>query len=294
MANRRMISQEVICCDDFLDMPFEAQALFFQLQIKADEYGFVQSPRGVLRMMGVKQEALETLIEAGFIIRFHSGVIVMTHWNRANTRRADRQHEVQFPDEFKQLRTDKLGVYHLLEDGEMERDSNGNPMSSQWEPDVIPSISYSTSISTSPINSINPEDTTPPPASSSSYPRARAREGDRDDDHDDGEEDGLRAFLTGTGFLAGSEDRLLAYRNQLPDDVIRFGIEQAILYNARSAKYCMTILDGYIANKLFTLDKVRQFERVRDRQTPRDDKSTRARFMLGMRDGSYADENDFY
>ena len=58
MAIRRMIHQDVICCDDFLDMDFEAQALFFQLQIKADEYGFVQSPRGVLRIMGASKKAL--------------------------------------------------------------------------------------------------------------------------------------------------------------------------------------------------------------------------------------------
>lgn len=127
MANRRMISQEVICCDDFLDMPFEAQALFFQLQIKADEYGFVQSPRNVLRMMGVKPEALTALIDSGFVIRFHSGVIVMTHWKRANTLKNDRANPIAFPDEFRQLREDEKRVYHLVESDGIQR----NPMESQ-------------------------------------------------------------------------------------------------------------------------------------------------------------------
>ena len=178
MAVRRMIHQDVICCDDFLDMSFEAQALFFQLQIKADEYGFVQSPRSTLRMMGASNEALESLIDNGFEIRFHSGVIVMTHWNKANTRRADREAKMRFPDEYNQLHLDEeTGLYSM-------RDDNGKPASSQWEPTVIPSISNSNSPSNSP--SVNRAESkagarTSPSMSSSEEPRARTRE-DRDID----------------------------------------------------------------------------------------------------------------
>ena len=178
MAVRRMIHQDVICCDDFLDMSFEAQALFFQLQIKADEYGFVQSPRSTLRMMGASNESLETLIDSGFVIRFHSGVIVMTHWNKANTRRADREAKMRFPDEYNQLHIDEeTGLYSM-------RDDNGIPASSQREPTVIPSISNSHSPSHSPsVNQAEAGAGASASSSSSVEPRACARE-DMDADVD--------------------------------------------------------------------------------------------------------------
>lgn len=144
MAVRRMIHQDVICCDDFLDMSFEAQALFFQLQIKADEYGFVQSPRSTLRMMGASNDSLESLIDKGFVIRFHSGVIVMTHWNKANTRRADREAKMRFPNEYNQLTLDEETGLYLM------RDDNGIPTTSQRDDNGSPSISNSLSPSHSP------------------------------------------------------------------------------------------------------------------------------------------------
>ena len=75
MAVRRMIHKDVICSDAFIDMSFEAQALFFQLQIEADEFGFVSAPKKVMRTIGSGVDALNEIIDSGFAYRFDSQVL---------------------------------------------------------------------------------------------------------------------------------------------------------------------------------------------------------------------------
>ena len=48
MANRRMFSLDVVDTDRFLDMSASAQALYFHLGMRADDDGFVSSPRKML------------------------------------------------------------------------------------------------------------------------------------------------------------------------------------------------------------------------------------------------------
>ena len=56
MANRRMFSLDVVDTDRFLDMSASAQALYFHLGMRADDDGFVSSPRKIA-----------TVIDAGYI-----------------------------------------------------------------------------------------------------------------------------------------------------------------------------------------------------------------------------------
>ena len=48
MANRRMFSLSVVDTDKFLEMPATTQLLYFHLGMRADDDGFVSSPRKVL------------------------------------------------------------------------------------------------------------------------------------------------------------------------------------------------------------------------------------------------------
>ena len=45
MARRRMFSLDVVDTDRFLDMPSSTQALYFHLGMRADDDGFVASPK---------------------------------------------------------------------------------------------------------------------------------------------------------------------------------------------------------------------------------------------------------
>lgn len=80
MARKRMFSNEIIDNDKFLDMPLTTQALYFHLGMKADDDGFIASPKKVIRAVNCTEDDLKLLIAKGFVIGFNSGVIVITHW----------------------------------------------------------------------------------------------------------------------------------------------------------------------------------------------------------------------
>jgi hypothetical protein len=84
-----MFSAQIVGSDDFLEMPLTSQALYFHLGMSADDDGFV-SPRKVLRMTGAGEDDLKVVFAKGFVIRFESGVIVITHWKQNNYLRNDR------------------------------------------------------------------------------------------------------------------------------------------------------------------------------------------------------------
>lgn len=79
MANRRMFSLDVVDTDRFLDMSASAQALYFHLGMRADDDGFVSSPRKIAKASNCGLDDLTLLAAKGFIIPFESGVVVVTH-----------------------------------------------------------------------------------------------------------------------------------------------------------------------------------------------------------------------
>lgn len=74
MAKRRMFSLDVVDTDTFLDMPASTQALYFHLGMRADDDGFVASPRKITTMVNCSNDDLKLLLSKGFIIPFDSGV----------------------------------------------------------------------------------------------------------------------------------------------------------------------------------------------------------------------------
>lgn len=84
MANKRMFSLDVIDTDKFTDMPLSAQALYFHLGLRADDDGFVASPRKIMKIVDCKQDDMKILIAKGYIIPFESGIIVIRHWKMHN------------------------------------------------------------------------------------------------------------------------------------------------------------------------------------------------------------------
>lgn len=102
MAERRMFSKTIVDSDDFLDMPAEAQLLYFHLSMRADDDGFI-TPKKVMRLIGAKDDSIKLLIAKNFIIPFDTGVIVIRHWRINNYLRNDRYKETEYVDEKKQL-----------------------------------------------------------------------------------------------------------------------------------------------------------------------------------------------
>ena len=93
MANRRMFSLSVIDTDKFLDMPVSSQLLYFHLGMRADDDGFVSSPKRIARTTNCGDDDLKILATKGYIIPFESGVVVIRHWRQNNQLRSDRYRE---------------------------------------------------------------------------------------------------------------------------------------------------------------------------------------------------------
>jgi hypothetical protein len=111
MAERRMFAKTIIGSDAFLDMPQSTQALYFHLAMRADDDGFVNSPKSIMRLVGCKDDDLKVLCGKKFIIPFENGVVVIKHWRVHNYIAKDRYTETKYKNEKARLAIDENGSY---------------------------------------------------------------------------------------------------------------------------------------------------------------------------------------
>ena len=111
MAERRMFAKTIVTSDAFLDMPLSARCLYFTLGMFADDDGFVNNPKSIMRQTGACTDDLNLLLVKKFLIAFESGVIVIKHWRINNYLRSDRYSETKYIEEKSQLELDKNGAY---------------------------------------------------------------------------------------------------------------------------------------------------------------------------------------
>lgn len=84
MATKRSFSEKVTGSDAFAELSFEAQALYFQLSMAADDDGFVSTPKKVQKGIGASAAALDELKDAGYLIFDDNGTCVIAHWEQNN------------------------------------------------------------------------------------------------------------------------------------------------------------------------------------------------------------------
>jgi len=111
MAKRRMFSMDIIDTDHFLDMPATTQLLYFHLSMRADDDGFVSSPKGIIKLIGASEDDMKLLIGKQFVIRFDSGICVIKHWKIHNYIKNDRYRETIYQEERHILKEDTSGIY---------------------------------------------------------------------------------------------------------------------------------------------------------------------------------------
>lgn len=90
MAERRMFAKCIILSDAFLDMPMSARCLYFTLGMLADDDGFVNAPKSIMRQCGASEDDLKLLIAKSYVLVFENGVIVLKHWKIHNYIQTDR------------------------------------------------------------------------------------------------------------------------------------------------------------------------------------------------------------
>ena len=113
MAQRRMFALTIADSDAFLEMPLSTQALYFHLGMRADDDGFINSPRSVQKMIGASDDDMRILIAKKFVIPFESGVMVIKHWKINNYIQRDRYKPTVYVDEYDMIRVKENGSYTI-------------------------------------------------------------------------------------------------------------------------------------------------------------------------------------
>jgi len=107
-----MFSLDVIDTDVFLEIPQSSQNLYFHLALRADDDGFVSSPKKIMKMANCGEDDIKVLIAKGYIIPFETGVCVVRHWRIHNYIQKDRYKETMYKAEKEKL-TELDGVYGM-------------------------------------------------------------------------------------------------------------------------------------------------------------------------------------
>lgn len=117
MAQRRMISKEVIQSQRFLTLPLEAQALYFHLIAASDDDGIVDA-FPIVRMVGAREDNLGLLVVKKFVLPLNNEMIYfITDFSKQNKIRQDR---IQ-PSIYRDLLLEKTD---LVRDGKRLVDKN--------------------------------------------------------------------------------------------------------------------------------------------------------------------------
>lgn len=111
MAERRMFAKTIVTSDEFLDMPATARCLYFTLGMFADDDGFVNSPKSVMRSIGSSTDDMNILIAKKYVLVFDCGVIVIKHWKVHNYIQKDRYNETKYIDFKRMLYLDENKAY---------------------------------------------------------------------------------------------------------------------------------------------------------------------------------------
>ena len=111
MAERRMFAKSIVLSDAFLDMPMSARCLYFTLAMLADDDGFINSPKSIMRQCGATTDDMNILIGKRFVLTFDSGVVVIKHWRIHNLIQKDRYRETKYLEEKSQLQLDGNKAY---------------------------------------------------------------------------------------------------------------------------------------------------------------------------------------
>lgn len=128
MAHKRMFSKDITTSDAFREMPASSQALYFHLGMEADDDGFLDNYRGLMRSINASDDDLKILLGKRFLILFPSKVVVVKHWLINNTIRKDRYSETKHIEEKRALVVKENGAYTESPDGLPD----GNQMATQY------------------------------------------------------------------------------------------------------------------------------------------------------------------
>lgn len=115
MGKRRMVCTDITRSDAFLELSATTRLLYYDLLQEADDEGFVDNPKTVMRMTGASVDDIRSLIAKKFVILPDEtkGVVVIKHWFIHNYIRRDRMVETNYKDLKALLGFDENGSYTM-------------------------------------------------------------------------------------------------------------------------------------------------------------------------------------
>ena len=119
-----MFAKTIIDSDAFLDMPLSAQALYFHLSMRADDDGFLNNAKKIMRVINANQNDYDLLVAKAFIIQFEDGICVIKHWRINNYLRSDRYKPTIYQDEKNLLEVKENGRYSVKNSAEILDDKS--------------------------------------------------------------------------------------------------------------------------------------------------------------------------
>ena len=111
MAKRRMLDTRIIESDKFLSLSASSQALYIHLNMNADDDGFVDMWKNILRCMRAKRIHLDSLIEAGYVIEIGEDLLLISDWLLHNKIRSDRYVVGRYKNELDTIQLLPTGRY---------------------------------------------------------------------------------------------------------------------------------------------------------------------------------------
>lgn len=122
MAERRMFSRRLLTSDSFSELPIVSRMLYINMNLEADDEGFVGNAKKIMRNSGAKMNHISSLIDANFLIKFDSGVYAITHWHTHNKISGARLTNTQYIREKAALKRNRCGEYvRVMSDDEIDR-----------------------------------------------------------------------------------------------------------------------------------------------------------------------------
>ena len=247
MAERRMIAKSIIKSDQFLDMPATTQCLYFHLLLEADDDGFINAPKSIMRVIGAKDDDMRVLQAKGYIIPFESGVIVIKHWRLHNSLRKDRYNpNPQLENERKQLVVADNKEYQLATNWQ----PNGNQLATSGIPLVATGKDRLGKDRLGKSNQL---------ANADSFAQSQKYLNNINQDINK-----VTLFYEqNIGLLSPFIlEEIEEYQSQISDDMIIEAIKRAVEAGKRNWKYTKGIINNWISQGIKTLAEVQQNDKA--------------------------------
>lgn len=103
--------------------------------MNADDDGFVNNPRKIIRMCGASDDDLKILIDSRFLLSFDSGVVLVKHWRIHNYIPPDRYKPSCYVDEKGKVGLKLNGAY-TTDPKKMVSPVEGNPKKNCYDKEI--------------------------------------------------------------------------------------------------------------------------------------------------------------